>query len=348
MRVRLSLDGCAHNTGGIARYAARLTKGLRDLSVDAILVAGITANPYLGDGAIALRSSRATRGVGPANRSLERLWNHVVPTDVHHKLWHSPLTPRRAQVVAVTVYDLIAELVSPTLQSTDEARAKRLWCRSADIVFAISETTKSDLVATFDLDPDKVFVTPLGTDVPLESVENTRREPSVLLYVGGRGGYKDFDTLLVAMSTLPNEISAVAVGPRFEAAEWARLHELRLAHRVSTVRADDDELRNLYRSAAVHVTTSRAEGFGLPLLEAMGASCPVVCSDAPALREVGRAAPTYFTAGSPEALRDAILLVLTDSERTGAHVEMGLARARQFTWHRTAEATLNGYRSVLA
>jgi glycosyltransferase involved in cell wall biosynthesis len=101
-----------------------------------------------------------------------------------------------------------------------------------------------------------------------------------------------------------------------------------------------DELPVLYSLADAFVFPSLYEGFGIPLLEAMACGCPVVTSTAGACPEVVGKAGLQVDPYSPQAIADAIARVLTDPELAAGMRERGLARAREFTWDRTAHATL--------
>jgi glycosyltransferase involved in cell wall biosynthesis len=94
----------------------------------------------------------------------------------------------------------------------------------------------------------------------------------------------------------------------------------------------DAELARLYREASVLVMPSLYEGFGLPVLEAMAAGTPVVCSDAPAVAEVAGEAAIICRAGDSRELADGLIRVLTDEELSQSLVHKGLRRARQFSW----------------
>ena len=102
-----------------------------------------------------------------------------------------------------------------------------------------------------------------------------------------------------------------------------------------------DELVELYRGAACLLQTSRYEGFGLPVLEAMACGTPVVAVDEPALREVGGDAAIY---ASEEGLADAIRQAVAEREQRSA---AGIVRARLFSWEATARKTLDVYQEVL-
>jgi glycosyltransferase involved in cell wall biosynthesis len=96
----------------------------------------------------------------------------------------------------------------------------------------------------------------------------------------------------------------------------------------------------LFRFAEALVFPSTFEGFGLPVLEAMAAGVPVVCSDIPPLREIADGAAHFFDPSSSPALADALREMFADKALREQFLERGLERAAQCTWTRTAEQTL--------
>jgi glycosyltransferase involved in cell wall biosynthesis len=109
----------------------------------------------------------------------------------------------------------------------------------------------------------------------------------------------------------------------------------------------DQELSGLYHKAAALVFPSREEGFGLPLLEAMAAGCPVVSSNAASLPEAGGEAAAYFDPDVPEEAVRALLRVLNDTAFADELRRQGLERVSQFTWLRHFQDVLRAYHQVL-
>jgi glycosyltransferase involved in cell wall biosynthesis len=172
--------------------------------------------------------------------------------------------------------------------------------------------------------------------------------PSILV-VGTLDPRKGQDVLLRALTRLP-DVRAVLVGPdQWQAASIRALAtELGLDGRVDFLgRVTDDELASCYRESTLVCVPSRAEGFGLVVLEAMAFGVPVVASDLPAIREVGGDAVTLVPPEDPAALAGAIADLLADGARQDLLVAAGRVAARRWTWEATARATLRAYERAL-
>jgi glycosyltransferase involved in cell wall biosynthesis len=98
-----------------------------------------------------------------------------------------------------------------------------------------------------------------------------------------------------------------------------------------------EQLYELYRGALGFIYPSTFEGFGMPVLEAMAAGVPVACSDIPPLREIARSTVHFFDPASDREIRDALLLLASGKIST----EAAQLRAAEFTWEKTARATLD-------
>ena len=111
---------------------------------------------------------------------------------------------------------------------------------------------------------------------------------------------------------------------------------------------DDDELADLRRAPARMAFPTLAEGFGLPILEAMAEGLPVMASDLPVLREVGGDAALWFDPLDLDSIADALRTVATRPEVLPGMAAAGLEQARLFCWERVAEETLAVFRTALA
>lgn len=166
-----------------------------------------------------------------------------------------------------------------------------------------------------------------------------------ILFVGRLYPQKNFATLARAFAIVKDQIPhklIVAGQPRFKfEGELNLLRELGVVDRVDFLRyVPNDDLPLIYNLADCFVYPSLYESFGLAQLEAMGCGCPVIGADAGAIPEVTGGAAILFDPQCPRALSRAILKVTCEPEVRRDLVERGLARAREFTWERTARETL--------
>jgi glycosyltransferase involved in cell wall biosynthesis len=104
------------------------------------------------------------------------------------------------------------------------------------------------------------------------------------------------------------------------------------------------DLEGLYALAAAFVFPSLAEGFGLPVLEAMARGVPVACSNRSSLPEVAGDAALLFNPEDPQAIADAVERLLSDPVEAGRLRAAGIARIQRFGWDRTADLTVESYR----
>ena len=212
--------------------------------------------------------------------------------------------------------------------------------RRASKLLCISEATRRALLRRFPKAPAEVTLLAAGEG--FADAAPARRDRPYLLSAATLEPRKNLPRLIEAFAQLPDTHDLVLVGAR----GWrnAELDAAIARHRVEvTGYVSDEELRSLYAGAAAVAYPSLEEGFGFPILEAMTAGAPVLTSDRSSMPEVAGDAAVYCDPTSVESIRDGLLRVLADRERL---VAAGRARAREFSWERTARQTLGYLTSV--
>lgn len=233
----------------------------------------------------------------------------------------------------------------------------------ADAIIINSESLRAEVDRYLDVDPDKLHLIPEAVDHELfrpgdpdEARARIRERYGVqgpfVLFVSSLWPYKNCDGLLKAFAhaDLPDH-RLVVVGPGRDVAYVAELRALAerlgVAGRVDWVGGVPiEETVHFYRAASVFAYPSHNETFGLPILEAMAAGCPVVTSDRSAMPETAGGAALLVDPEDPESIASA----LEDACGSDAVLlrKLGLERAQDFTWAATAERTLEVYRQVHA
>lgn len=220
--------------------------------------------------------------------------------------------------------------------------------RRSDAIICISENTKRDLLHYLpDVDPTKITVIYNGvSDLFFPVADLAPVEKPYVLFVGARGGYKNFKAAAETVALLPGiELCAVG-GGRFSDGERAWLDRLlpgryRHAGMVST-----EALNLLYNQAVALLYPSSYEGFGIPVAEAMRAGCPVIAVNASSIPEVAGEAGILLESADPLLLRAALERVLDEGQRAQLVIK-GLEQSRRFSWDTTFEQTLAVYEKVL-
>ena len=288
--------------------------------------------------------------------SLQRLWDLPVQTNVlgasilHVAFALSPdyLLPRTHQVV--TVHD-VAFLRHPHLYRRNDYWRLRLTVeravRKAALVVTVSQTAKQEIVETYHIDPDRVQVVFNGISDPADVSEGLPYgvpDPPFVLFVGTIQPRKGLGVLLDAIGSLRGAVKLVVVGRK----GWRAKSDVeRLMAAIATERVtyfpsvSPGPLRALYRKAAAVVVPSLAEGFGLPVLEALAEGTDVVASDIPVFRELYGSNPIYFSPLNARELAEAIEFAL--SAQHGVSSEAIQQLRETYSWRRSAAKLLNLY-----
>jgi glycosyltransferase involved in cell wall biosynthesis len=322
---------------GDETYALNLLRELSGLAGDAgINLVAVTRRPDLVpegiDPVVLATGSQELRMAWTLPRLLRR-----VGADLVHTQYAVPL--RCPCPAVVTVHDVSFARDATLMSRKDRIVFRRVVpraVRTAARVLTVSKRTKADLLELYGIPPERIVVTPNGVDPTFHRVGNGLLPGSYVLSVGAIQARKNQLAALEAADAVG--LPLVVVGPTKDAslADELRRRGARLEGYV-----DIEKLAELYRGAACLVQSSRHEGFGLPVVEAMASGTPVVAVPDAALREVAGDAAIFVEESD---LADGIRRALAERERLSA---AGVERARAFTWRATAETTLAVYRELL-
>jgi alpha-1,3-rhamnosyl/mannosyltransferase len=218
--------------------------------------------------------------------------------------------------------------------------------RRAKAVVTISHAVRDEILTELGLQGDRVHVVYPGIDMATwQRPEAAAR--SGLLFVGAPAPHKNLPGLLEALQKLPPgdrpRLTVAGPWPAKHVDAFRRSAQARGVDVSVEAHADDDRLRELYSTSSALVMPSRWEGFGLPVLEAMAARCPVIISSAASLQEVAGGAAVMVPIDDVDALAGAILRLLGDPEERGRRATAGLARAMEFSWQRSVAALRDVY-----
>jgi len=303
-------------------------------------------------------------------RGLNLAWNRLgwppldrlvgAPLDLVHSP-HPLLVPARRARCVVTLHDLFffkhPEMTGREVRR-DYASLVREHVHRADGVVCVSEYTAAEARRLLDVPPEKIAVTPHGVDpsfrepLPQEQVDEALRRLRLprggILYVGSEEKRKNLVTLVMAYLALARRRRLlpplVLAGP---GPAWAQGGD-RIGPQIrATGYLPQRDLRALMAASSTLVLPSLEEGFGLPVVEAMAAGLPVVCSHGSALAEVAGDAATLVEARDANALARAIERLLDDPAQAETQRRRGLERSRAFDWSDTAARTLAFYHRVL-
>jgi alpha-1,3-rhamnosyl/mannosyltransferase len=355
---------------GIGIYTRALDAGLREMDTEVRRIGAPVRRgrkfrqPSAADVTLPIPLPAALGFAAIANRYLPFKDRIESAVDVYHATDY--LVPRlERKAVVATLYDAIP-LAHPEWANR-RLRPIKNWllraaAENADRVIAISRAAVGELVEHYRIPDARIRVVPLGIDarwfVPPGDAALSRSHPGLaertgfFLAVGTLQPRKNIAALLAAYDRLPEpmrrERQLVVVGKFGWGVRSLRLELVarRAAGRVVWLEyVDDAVLRALYANAGALVFPSLAEGFGLPVLEAFAAGCPVIASDLPALREVAGALASFFPAGDVEALADA-MRATAGAPRDASLAAARRAHAARFTWRECCRRTLAVYREV--
>ena len=275
--------------------------------------------------------------------------------DIFHPTYYDTyfLDHLKNKPFVVTVYDMVHEKFPDMLPPDSVTQNKRCLCEKASKIIAISESTKKDLIELFNIEESKIEVIYLSNSIVVDgNIElDTKVPKNYILFVGSRGGYKNFNRFISAVSLLMIEHSDLSIvcvgGGDFNNQELSLFNELGIRHSIFQFNINDRMLAQIYSNALMFVFPSLYEGFGIPVLESFACNCPLVCSDTSSLPEIAGAGAEYFDPYDEESIYMAVKKVFNSDEEKYRLVKNGKERLKDFSWEKTAEQTYEIYESIM-
>jgi glycosyltransferase involved in cell wall biosynthesis len=257
----------------------------------------------------------------------------------HSSYYRLPVFCQRKKVkIITTVHDFTYERYIGGSSARIHHWQKKRAILASDVVICISENTKKDLLHyipkahTFDI---RVIYNGVSDDFySTDKPKWQLSEQRYVVFIGARGGYKNFNSLVEALKLLPNVHLKIVGGGELNDIEVDILSE-NIRDRYSHSKfATNDELNVIYNHAFCLVYPSLYEGFGIPAIEAMKAGCPVIAANSSSLPEVCGKAAILLDTITPETISEAVIS-LDDYALRCSLINDGYENAKRFSWDKT-------------
>ena len=273
---------------------------------------------------------------------------YAIP-DIIHSTYYAGLpwnTNKNVKAKLVTsLFDMIPECFpgffpggSPHLQKLD-------WFDASDLIISISDSATADLLDIRPQLADRVLTIHLAnalTPVHQDSSRTASTRRPYFLFIGTRSSYKNWIQALKglsrSLSVLEEHILVFAGGGPPTDVEQKTIQQLGLVERVLFVSPDDQQLADLYAGASAVLVPSLAEGFSLPLVEALAMDVPILCSDITVHREVGQEYCTFLSPTNTQEWADAMAAVDTFQSPSKILGDSYMAKVQYFSYPRVVAA----------
>lgn len=346
--------------GGISRYfyevISRIPSDEFELNFPVINNLNFYFEDYFGQPVKEINNSKKYRRIIKKNRAItQKSLKKSKDNIIFHPTYYNPYFIEALQgELILTVHDMIHEKYPEYYAGNATIEHKKLLMERADRIIAVSGATKNDILEIYpSMDESKIAVIYHGSDQKKQIIHNEefeqkyKRDGRFILYVGNRDRYKNFVNLAKAVSNIlaqRTDIKLVCVGGGdFLPEEKAIFERNKCLGQIVQVNASEEELNWLYQNAECFVFPSKAEGFGIPILEAWKNECPVVLSDMECFREIGGNAVLYFDPDSSTAIEEKIASVFSGEIRDRM-IESGNERLKNFSWDLCAQKHIQIYR----
>ena len=289
------------------------------------------------------------------NRYLQHLWEHtaLVSKAKHYDILFCPaniaplLKPHKTKIIT-TIHDLsfiyFPDSFSKAFRSYYNFIIPKVL-KISDAVIAVSNNEKEQIIKKYPFAADKIYAVQSGIGEEFLNCKIALEKKDYILYVGSLNRRKNFFGLIKAFYRIMNKISyrLVIVGGAYNIFKkdsgikkiLGKIPKNRITFKGYV--NSKEELMDLYRRAYLFVFPSFYEGFGFPVLEAMACGVPVITSNTSCLPEICGDAAYYVDPYYTDSISEGIIKMLSDRNLREKLIGLGIARARLFSWEKSAE-----------
>ncbi|WP_439839357.1 glycosyltransferase family 4 protein [Aeromonas caviae] len=263
----------------------------------------------------------------------------------HSTYYRLPKVRDRENIkVVTTVHDFTYERFSHGPAKWVHRFQKNRAIRNSDIIICVSHNTAKDLMRYCPVDIKKIRVVYNGVSDSYHQLEVHPNAPSKdVLFVGARNGYKNFRLAVQSVSRINDMNLHIVGGGALTRDELAYLNKY-LPNRYRWLgRLTDEELNIEYNKAYALLYPSSYEGFGIPVIEAMRAGCPVIAVNSSSIPEVAGQAAILVDTISESSLCEALLSVPSQRQYL---IDAGFVQAAKFSWEKCYQDTLSVYNEL--
>jgi glycosyltransferase involved in cell wall biosynthesis len=370
MRIGFDAKRAYHNNTGLGNYSRDLIRGLANKYREdqyVLFTPSVSRNPR----SAFINYFPNITPITPStlfDKSLKSYWRSInlendlikQKIDIYHGL--SQEIPKRKGgnlKYVVTIHDLIFLRYPETYKAIDRKiydKKFRYAAAQSDLVIAISEQTKSDLIEFYNTDPEKIRVVyqschdQFKQSVPESAkhaiVKKYKLPSEYILYVGTIEKRKNLKTLVDACRTIDLPIVAVGQKTSYFKDVMSTVAKNKMENRMFFLEdIPFEDLPGIYQSATVFCYPSVFEGFGIPIIEALYSKIPVITSKGGVFKETGGEASQYADPLSVEDLRAKLLIAL---ERDNSEqVKLGYKFVQRFSTEQFVKGVKNVYNELM-
>lgn len=358
MAKKIGFDGRLWGESGVGRYIRNLVRGIEGKELSDDFVIFLTSEYYDKVNFSNPKISKKRADVRWHTLSEQVKFLRILEREnfdlVHFPYFSYPIFYKKAFVI--TIHDLIIDHYPTGIASSLPLPIYRLKhygykkiiknaVKNACKIISPSNATKEELVSLYNADNSKIEVVYEGFDPLIKSSSGNKLvSDNFILYVGNAYPHKNLERLIEAFNKIRSkyDVDLVMIGRKdfFYERLDKNIKGLKVINNV-----DDSTLFEYYTKARLFVMPSLMEGFGLPVLEAMNLSCPVVSSNSRALKEIGSDGCLYFDPFNVNDMADKISKVLEGKVDLKDQIRKAQSRAQKFSWEKCTNETLKVYES---